>query len=199
MRRRAMRRATLLAAVALLATALAACGGGGDSTSSSGATSAAEEKEADVEAMNEILGRQQAAVKAYEEVLPALRGSDRVLAEKLYAQEQEHADAVVKALRGLGGEADPATETIEAGELKTAAENLEFLYELENGTIAAEVTAISKLTQPWPRTLLAITAADQAEHLTLLRRALGAKPLETIPFPFENGTNPSPSEMMEEE
>jgi Ferritin-like domain len=196
MRRPAMRRAAyLIALVVLLATGLTACGGG---SSSGGSSTAAEAKEADVEALNEILGRQQAAVKAYEAVLPALKGGDRALAEKLHAQEQEHVDGVVKALRGLGGEADPPSEAIEPDELKTAAENLEFLYSLENGTIAAEQDAISKLVEPWPRTLLAEIVANQAQHLALLRRALGVKPLETIPFPFENGTNPSPSEMIEE-
>ena len=35
-------------------------------------------------------------------------------------------------------------------------------------------------------------AANQAQHLVLLRRALGAKPLETIPSAFETGETPAP-------
>src|SRR5690349_6883418 len=103
MRARAMRRALLLAAAgALLVASLTACGGGGGS-----AGSAAQEKEADAQVLNAILARQQAAVVAYERVLADLHGADLVVARQFRAQEQEHVDATTKALRGLGGEADP--------------------------------------------------------------------------------------------
>jgi hypothetical protein len=40
--------------------------------------------------------------------------------------------------------------------------------------------------------LMAATIANQAQHLVLLRRALGAKPAESVPAPFENGTAAAP-------
>lgn len=185
MRGSILRRALLVAvSVALLAAALSACGSGGSSSTS--------DKERDVTVLNEILGRQLAAVEAYERVLPHLRGGDRGAAEQFRAQEQEHADATTKTLRGIGGEADPAEETIEASDLKTRAENLEFLYAMESATLDAELSAVGKLTIDWPRPLVASMAANQAQRLVLLRRALGASPLATVPSAFETGETPAP-------
>lgn len=190
MRGRDMRRALLLAAVAAtLAVALTACGGGGSDSS-------AAEKEADIAVLNEILGRQQAAIVAYGQVLPDLRGPALLAARQFRAQEQEHADAMMKILWGIGGKAEPAVETIEADELKTWADALNFLYEMESGTIHAELGAVERLHADWPRPRLAAMAANGAQHLVLIRRALGAKPLETVPEAFETGDTPAPEEMM---
>jgi hypothetical protein len=180
-----MRRALLLAAVlAALAGTFVACGGDDDS---------ATDKEADVGVLNEILGRQLAAVDAYGEALPALRGAELAMAREFLSQEQEHVDATTKTMRGLGGEADPPAETIEIDELKTRRDALEFLYELESATIDAELNAVASLTISWPRPLIASMAANQAQRLVLIRRALGAEPLETIPEAFETGETVAPA------
>ena len=186
MRGRAARRALLLAAAAVfLAAALVACGGGGSS-------SAANEKERDVRVLNEILGRQVAAVAAYDQVLPHLRGTDLASAQQFRAQEQEHVDATTKTLRGIGGEADPPAESIEADNLDTRADSLEFLYEMESATLDAELSAVGKLSVDWPRPLIASMATNQAQHLVLLRQSLAAKPPEVIPSAFETGELPAP-------
>lgn len=193
MRGRAMRRALLLAVLAAaLAAALSACGGSGGSDST-----AAAEQEADVAVLNEILGRQQAVIAAYGQALPHLHGADLAAARQFRAQEQEHADATTKLLRGVGGEAEPPAETIEANDLETRAEALTFLYEMESATIDHELGAIDKLHATWPRPQLAAMAANQAQHLVLIRRALGAKPLATVPKAFETGETPAPEGMME--
>jgi len=191
MRGRAMRRALLLGAlVATLAAALSACGVGGASTS------ATAEKEADVKVLNETLARQSAVVAAYGQVLPDLRGADLAAARQFRAQEQEHADATTKILRGIGGEAEPPAETIEVHDLKTRADALNFLYEMESSTIDAELSAVGKLHVDWPRPQIAAMAANGAQRLVLIRRALGAKPLETVPEAFETGETPAPEGMM---
>jgi len=185
MRGRPVRRALLLAMVAAaLAIALGGCG---DSDSSGTG-----DKERDVRVLNEVLGRQLAVVAAYGQVLPNLHGADLAAARQFRAQEQEHVDSTTKTLRGIGGEADPPAETIEASDLKTRADNLEFLYEMESATIDAELNAVSRLTVDWPRPLIAAMAANQAQRLVLLRRALGATPLEAIPSAFETGETPAP-------
>jgi len=186
MRGRAARRALLLGAVAaLLGATLAACGGGGESSGSG-------EKERDVRVLNEILGRQLAAVAAYGQALPHLRGADLAAAQQFRAQEQEHVDATTKTLRGIGGEAEPPAETIEADDLKTRADSLEFLYEMESATLDAELSAVGKLGIDWPRPLIASMATSQAQHLVLLRQALGTKPSESVPSAFETGELPLP-------
>jgi hypothetical protein len=187
MRGRTVRRALLLGAIAvLLGAALTACGGGGGDSTSSG------EKESDARVLNEILGRQLAAVAAYGQALPHLRGADLAAAQQFRAQEQEHVDAVTKTLRGIGSEADPPAETIEADNLNTRADSLEFLYEMESATLDAELSAVGKLSVDWPRPLIASMATSQAQHLVLLRQALGAKPSEATPSAFETGELPLP-------
>lgn len=189
MRGWSMRRALLLGAVVTaLAGTLVACGSGSDS---------ATDKEADIGVLNEILGRQLAAVDAYGEALPALRGAELAMAREFLSQEQEHVDATTKTVRGLGGESEPVDETIEGDELETRRDALEFLYELESATIDAELNAVARLTISWPRPLIASMAANQAQRLVLIRRALGAGPLEAIPGAFETGETPAPEEMME--
>jgi hypothetical protein len=189
MRGRAALRALLLGLVAAgLAVSLVACGGGDDSTV---------DKEADVRVLNEILARQLAAVAAYGEALPALGGAELALARDFRSQEQEHVDATTKTLRGLGGEADPPPETIEAEGLETRRDALEFLYELESATIDAELNAVGELTISWPRPLIAAMAANQAQRLVLIRRALGAGPSEVVPEAFETGETPAPEAVTE--
>ena len=185
-----MRRAALLAtACLLLALALGACGGGGDD---SGESTVVAEKEHDADVLNQILGRQRAAVEAYGGVLPDLDGAALALAIQFRAQEQEHSVALLEALRDLGGAEEVEQETIEPGELRTEADRLRFLYEIESATIEDEIGAIGRLEFGSPRALLAATVANHAQHLALLRRELGAKPLKLVPSAFENGTTPAP-------
>lgn len=176
-----------LAALTLI-FALGGCGSGGSTTSAGTA-----DKAADAVILNEILARQSGAVEAHDRSLRGLSGEDLELARLFRVQEEEHVDGTLKSLRGLGdAPAEAAPEEIEMGKLKLKDEYLEFLYELESATIEAETSAIAKLTEAAPRTLLAATVANQAQHLVLLRRALGAKPKEAVPSPYENGTTPAP-------
>jgi rubrerythrin len=172
-----------------LALVVAGCGGGGTTT-------AVPDKAADAEILNSVLARELAAIRAYERTLPLLQGPALASAREFRAQEQEHVDAIVKALRGLGEEAEPEEEEIESEGLKTQAEALGFLYEVESVSVAYDLRAISHLTAPWPRSLLGSIAANQAQHLVLLRRALGADAGESIPEAFEDGTTAVPLERM---
>jgi hypothetical protein len=188
MRVRAVRRALLIAgAVGLIAIVAIGCGGGGGG----GATSASE-KERDAKLLNDVLGRQIAAVKTYEEVLPNLAGRDLAMAQQFLAQEQEHLDATTKTLRGMGVKAEPSDETIEPNELKTRADSLEFLYEMESATTDFELSVVGKLNAGSQRPLIASMAANQAQRLVLLRQALGAKRVDAVPSAFETGEIPAP-------
>ena len=161
-------------------------------------TTAVADKAADAEILNNVLAREMAAVGAYERTLPLLHGQALASAREFRASEQEHIDAVVKALRGLGEKAAPEEEEIESEGLKTQADGLGFLYEVESVSIADGLRAISHLTASWPRSLLGSIVANQAQHLVVLRRALGAGVAETIPEAFEDGGAPAPSAKMPE-
>lgn len=189
----ARRALSILALLLAAAFALVACGGSGP-----GPTTAVPDEAADAEILNNVLARELAAIRAYDRTLPLLGGAALATAREFRAQEQEHVDAVIKALRGLGEEAVPSEEEIESEGLKTPADALGFLYDVESVSVAHGLRAISHLTAPWPRALLGSIAANQAQHLVLLRRALGAGAAESVPEAFEDGTTPDPSEMMEE-
>lgn len=188
----------ITALVALMPAALAGCGGGSSTAATSAApvtdttTTPSPEQSADAEPLDKVLGRQEAAIVAYGELIPKLVPRLAHMAAYFRAQEQEHVDAVLKAMRGLKIPAEPREEEIEVAALKTDRERLEFLYEVESATIDEELSAISSLEASWPRSLLASTVANQAQHLTLLRQALGAGPLASVPVPFENGTAAPP-------
>lgn len=167
----------------LAAILIAGCGGGSGGSPDS-------DKESDVEILNGVLSRQLAAVEAYEQTIPLLRGRDEALARQFRAQEQEHAVAIVKALRGLGGESEPEPEAVEGDELDSRAERLGFLYALEGATIDFELSAISKLSETWPRALLGSIVANQAQHRLVLRQLLGEAGGEPVPEAFEDGTAP---------
>jgi Ferritin-like domain len=185
------------AVLLLLAALLTGCGGGGSSTTTAteaASTAPAPAPSPDGELLDKVLARQEGAVAAYTEVIAHLSPRFAHMASYFRAQEQEHVDAVVKALRGIGAPAGTGPEEIEVGELKTDEERLAFLYKLEGATIDGELSVIAQLEAPWPRSLLASTAANQAQHQTLLRQALGAGPLASVPVPFENGTAPPPEQ-----
>lgn len=190
---RIMRGGAALAALVLIA-ALAGCGGGSStsSTSSTSAATAAAGKTADADALDAILGRQRAAVAAYDQVIGELPKPLARMATYFRRQEQEHVDGVQKAMWGLHIRPEPEPETIDTGELGSTRERLEFLYALESATMEKELATLSRLEASWARALLAATVADQAQHLAMLRGALGAKGLATIPAPFENGRVPAP-------
>lgn len=190
-------------AVLIIGGILAGCGGGGSSSAGSStarstaavttATPSSEEA-ADAEILDTVLGRQEAAAEAMRHVGPALSPRLARMVAYFRAQEQEHIDAVLKALRGLRSPAEPTVEPLDWTGLKSERERLVFLYEMESATIDEELSAISELEASWPRSLLASTVANQAQHLTLLRQALGDGPLAAVPQPFENGTASPPSE-----
>jgi hypothetical protein len=195
--------AALATALALAAALLAGCGGGtsstgGSSASTSGGAAAiptpkpSPEESADAAILDTVLSRQEAVVDAFAAVIPHLAPRSARMASLFRAQEQEHVDAVMKELRGLKSPPEPKAEAIEVPAAKTETERLVFLYEVESVTIGDELNAIAGLEAGSPRSTLASTVGNQAQHLVLLRRALGAGPLAAIPSPFENGTAPAP-------
>ncbi len=184
------RKAITFTLLLLAALAIFGCGRGGKGGEDT--ASAASDKAADAAILNGILSRQLGVVAAYPSGYRGERGEALALLRQFRAQEQEHADGIVKSLRGLGEPVDADPELIDPGQLGSRDDRLDFLYEMESATIDAEQAAIAKLVSPAPRTLLAATAANQAQHLVVIRRLLDEPPLQTVPGAFESGTTPLP-------
>jgi hypothetical protein len=185
----------VLAAAAILAVGIVGCGsgGGGDSSPAEG------EKEADVELVDTAIARELATVDAYGHGLSLPGSADTAVLREFRAQAQEHVDALAKAIRGLGGKVDSEKvdgerEALDYTGVESRHDFLAFACERESRGVAGDLSEVSKLSTPWPRSLLGSIAANQAQHLVLLRQALGVGGLASVPEAFESGATPAPGE-----
>ena len=173
-----------LIAIAAVSILLAGCGGGGDTTDS--------ERAGDAGILNEALARELTQVAAYTQGLPLLHGQTRVLGQRLRSQEQEHVDALVKAIKGLEEETDAEAEEVDFSEVKTEDDFLTLAYELGASALGSYIDAAPTLYTSAPRVLASSLAASEAQHLVILRQALGAGLAESIPRGFDIGEEPPP-------
>jgi hypothetical protein len=187
-RRRGFGRAACLLASALAALALVAagCGSGGHGAETD------PEKGDDATILNEGLSRELTALAAYTRGNGLLRGRARALGRQLRAQEQEYADALTKGIRGLGGDTEAAAEAPDFSQVKDQAAFLTLAYELESDGLAFYETAVPRLNTPAPQALAAALAAGHAQHLVVLRQALGASRVASLPEGFDGGEVPPP-------
>jgi hypothetical protein len=162
----------------------AGCGGGHGAT-------AENEKAADAEVLGGALERELTAVDAYTRGLGSLHGQALALARELRGQDQEHVDALTKAMRGLGAAVEAEAAELE-GAGRSQADALDLAYEQENAALAYYLDAVRHLQTTAPRALSASIAASHAQHLVLLRQALGAPLTVAAPEAFEPGDLPPP-------
>jgi hypothetical protein len=179
--RRGIGRVAALLALTLL---LAGCGGGDGESDS--------EKEADVEFLNTALVRELTLLDAYTRGRSLLNGETAAIGRRFRAHQQEYVSALTKAVRGLGGETDAEMEDLDLSQAKTQADLLTLAYELESGTLAAYQEASPRLFTAAPRTLATAIGAGHAQHLAVLRQALGASPADAVPEAFDGGEVPPP-------
>ena len=90
------------------------------------------DKAADAEILNNVLARELAAVRAYDRTLPLLPGRPWPAPGNSAPPNRNTSTRSMKALRGLGEPAEPEEEEIESEGLKTQADALAFLYEVES-------------------------------------------------------------------
>jgi ferritin-like protein len=167
-RRRGFGRAA--AALTLLLTAFLAVAGCGDS--GHGAETDPE-KGSDAAILNKALARELTLLDAYTRGAVLLQGSEREARRRLHAQEQEYVDALTKAIRGLGGDAEAEAEDSGLAAAKDEAAFLAGAYELESEAVDFYVEQAARLYTPAPRTLDAWLAAGHGQHLAMLPDGAG--------------------------
>jgi Ferritin-like domain len=177
------------AAYLLLAAVLFAASGCGDS--GHGAETDPE-KGADAEILNEALARELTLLDTYTRGQQQLPAPERAVGRQLRAAEGEYVDALTKAIRGLGGDTEAEAEELDLGQAKGRAPFLELVYELESAALASYIEAAPRLYTAAPRTLDASLAAGHAQHLVVLRQALGATRAASLPEAFDGGEVPPP-------
>jgi rubrerythrin len=150
------------------AAALAACGSAGD-----GEVGASSDTDIDVAVLNRVLVLELTAVEAYSRGSKLLEGEALAAGRAFLTQEQEHADALTKAIKLLGGAASGDPMRLDYSELKSQRDVLAFATDLENVAIAAYVDAIPRLSTGALRASAAEIAADEAEHVAVLAGLLG--------------------------
>jgi rubrerythrin len=150
------------------------------------------EKGSDAAILNAALSRELTAAAAYSHGIGLLHGRLRSVGREFLAQEQEYADAITKAIRGLGGETEAEAEQPDLSAVKGASGFLAFAYELENADLAAYLDAAPRLNTAAPRALVTSLAAGHAQHLVVLRQALGADLAAAAPQAFDGGEEPPP-------
>jgi rubrerythrin len=147
-------------------------------------TKAFAQADGDAAILEAAVGLEQTAVFAY----TAAAGSGKLdpattkVAKLFAAQEQEHADGLTAALEALGGSAPPKptgpedVEGLAEAAAKGQAAIARFAVELETTAVAAYYDAHGKLKDPKLLSTGASIMANEAQHLVVLRQALGANP-----------------------
>jgi hypothetical protein len=182
-------RVRLAAAAAVLAAAgaLLGCGQKGNPASVG-------ERASDEAIVNTAIGQEMTLVDSYRRAGRYVRnGRNRALLRKLLAQEQEHIDGWTKAMRGLGGQVDAEAEALDYAGLESERDYLLFVYRLTGTQLTHFLDDVPQLSTPAPQSFAASIAAGEAQHLVVLRQALGAGLLEAVPDSFDTGEVPPPA------
>jgi bacterioferritin (cytochrome b1) len=184
--RRAFMRMSGVTAIGGSAVFLAACGSSDDDTSTSGAAAGttAMSSDGDVAILNSALDLEHTAIAAYTAGAPLLRGVALAAANRFLEQEQEHADGLSQAIKQLGGMPNAARASYDFGRPKSQADVLRLANMIENTAVAAYIDAIPKLQDPNLRATAAAIVTNEAEHIAILRGALGKQP---VPDAFVTG------------
>jgi rubrerythrin len=176
----------LLAVAAVCA--LAGCGEQGNPAGRS-------EREHDVEVLNVAIGQEQALVDAYKRAAAFVHDPEMREVMRTYAaQELEHIDGWTKAMRGLDGEVEAETEELDYGGIETEEDYLRFAYDVTSTDLTHFLEDVTQLSTSAPQSFAASIAANEAQHLVVLRQALGADLSEAVPEAFDTGEVPPPTQ-----
>ena len=137
----------------------------------------ADTPEGDVAILNDALSLELTAVEAYTQALPLMQGAVAAVTASFLEQEKEHAAAIERAIKDLGGRPIKELQEFDLSDVRTQEEALHFADNLENVAIAAYVDSIPKLSSGDLRTTAAQIVANEAEHVTVLQAALGNPPV----------------------
>lgn len=159
---------------------LGACGNGGGATGAAPAGGSGEE----VAILNSALDLEHLAVAAYIAGAPLLGGDTRRLASRLLAHEQQHADALARTIRDLGGTPHAPRSSYDLPELDGPSDVLRLANDLEHTAVAAYLDALPRLSSPDLRATAAAIVTTEAEHVAVLLGALGRP---QVPSAFVTG------------
>lgn len=181
--RRGLLRVAGSGAAAGAAVLLVACGGRG-SHRPRVETIPPPARAADLELLGQALEREHKAIAAYTAVIPLLSGGVQTAAMHFLDQELSHAGELSVLIKQAQGKAARPAPSYDLGRPRTRQDLLGLLHALEREQIAGYLQAIP-IVSPGPvRAALAAILGNDAQHVSVLRLALG---LDPAPSPFVTG------------
>jgi rubrerythrin len=173
--------------LATVGALIGGCGGTGNPATK-------DEKAKDAEILNVAIGQELTLIDAYRRGGALLDDPElRAVMRRYVAQEQEHIDGLTKSMRGLGGKVEAEAEELDYSEVKTANDYLLFVYRLTSSQLTHFLEDVTQLSTPAPQSFAASIAANEAQHLVVIRQALGAGLLDAVPDAFDTGEVPPPA------
>ncbi len=158
-----------------------------------GNPAASREKERDAEIINIAIGQDMTLARAYGRARAFVEDPRRrAILRRYLAQEQEHIDGWTQAIRGLGGQVETEPEAPDYSEVESEGEYLRFIYELTGSQLTHFLDDVPQFSTPAPQSFAASIAANEAQHLVVLRQLLGSDLLEAVPDSFDTGEIPPP-------
>ena len=164
-------RRTALAGGALL---LAGCGSGG--TLRSKVKQGAKVTPSDIEVLNHLLAVEQYAIAAYSAGIPFLPHDQRKAAKQFLGQDVTHASTLAGLIKQGGGKAVRPQASYDLGRPQPE-KILRLLHRLEGEQLDAYIQLIPSLSDGHLRSTAAAIMGNDAQHLSVLRVALGEQPV----------------------
>ena len=181
----------------LQASGLTLAGGSAALLAACGDDSSSSDDQGDARALNSALAFEHAAVSAYKQTAPLLKGETLAIARQFGKQDQVHATALTGAISDIGGTpVKPKTDAQYAqllglANLNSEQQALAFLTELEQWGIFTYLEAVPKIVNHDLRTIAAEIATNDAQHSALLVGAQsGGDPAKQSPEALVTGTKP---------
>jgi hypothetical protein len=136
---------------------------------------------ADVALLQQALDLEHTAIAAYTAGIPLLPKPARTAAQQFLSQEFSHAAELSLLIRHGGGKPNPPLPSYDLGRPRGPQDVLGLLHELERQMISRYLHVLPSLGPGPVRATIAAMLANEAQHISILRPALGRP---AVPAPF---------------
>jgi bacterioferritin (cytochrome b1) len=134
-------------------------------------------RSANVDILNLTLDLEHKAIAAYTAGIPLLSGHAQKSAQQFLAQELQHVDELFSLILHQEGQPNKPQPTYDLGNPQSRADVLHLLHEIERAQVRAYLAAIPEVTPGTYKSALGAILGSDAQHVALLRAALGTAPL----------------------
>ncbi|MGI8429771.1 MAG: ferritin-like domain-containing protein [Solirubrobacteraceae bacterium] len=162
------------ATVAGGAILLAGCGGRSSRPSVSGLSPPA--RDTDVALLNRVLDLEHATIAAYTAGIPRLSGAGQIAAKRFLAQELSHAGQLRRLIKQARGYAHVPEPSYDLGNPHDGRDVLMLLHRSEGAQVATYIEVLPGLSPGSVRAAVASILANDAQHISILRSAIGLEP-----------------------